>query len=150
MQPGWIPQIFSTCELGVSSAFEPELIPDNQLAWMKNGVARGGKASTRPFLKQRLILPTGVVQGVSYFSIQSGMLIMQIAGHEYRVRISNKSFSYEEIPLSFLNSAAIPEVWMQETVGSIVIQDGQSYPIIYVGSTARRLSVTGLGACRRR
>jgi len=143
MQPGWIPQIFSTCELGVSSAFEPELIPDNQLAWMKNGVARGGKASTRPFLKQRLILPTGVVQGVSYFSIQSGMLIMQIAGHEYRVRISNKSFSYEEIPLSFLNSAAIPEVWMQETVGSIVIQDGQSYPIIYDGSTARRSNVPG-------
>jgi len=143
MQPGWIPQIFSTCELGVSSAFEPELIPDNQFAWMKNGVARGGKASTRPFIKQRLILPTGKIQGVSFFSIQQGMLIMQIAGQEYRVRISNKTFSYENIPVPFLNSSATPEVWMQETVGSIVIQDGQSYPLIYDGSTARRSDVPG-------
>jgi hypothetical protein len=142
MQPGWIPQIFDTCELGVSTAFEPELIPDNQLVWMKNGVARGGKASTRPFLKQRLILPTGRIQGVSYFSIQKGMLIMQIAGHIYRIRIANKSFSYEEIPLTFLNSSNIPEVWMQETVGSFVIQDGQSYAIIYDGSTARRSDPT--------
>lgn len=142
MQPGWTPLIFETCELGVSTAFEPELIPDNQLVWMKNGVARGGKASNRPFLKQRMILPTGKVQGVSYFSIQKGMLIMQIAGREHRIRIANKSFSSEEIPLSFLNSSALPEVWMQETVGSIVIQDGQSYAIIYDGSTARRSDPT--------
>lgn len=138
MQPGWIPQIFETCELGVSTAFEPELIPDNQLVWMKNGVARGGKASNRPFLKERLVLPTGKIQGVSYFSIQKGMLIMQISGRLYRVRIANKSFSWEEIALPFNNSAAIPEVWMQETVGSLIVQDGQSYAIIYDGSTARR------------
>jgi hypothetical protein len=142
MQPGWIPQIFDTCELGVSTAFEPELIPDNQLVWMKNGVARGGKASSRPFIKQRMLLPTGRIQGVSYFSIQKGMLIMQISGRLYRIRIANKSFSAEEIPLGFINSPALPEVWMQETVGSMVIQDGQSYATIYDGSTARRSDPT--------
>ena len=142
MQDGWIPEIFTTCEAGVSSAFEPELIPQNQLAWMINGRTRGGKAATRPFLVQRLILPEGNIQGVSYFSIQNGMIILQVGGRLYRVRISNRTYSYDEIQLPFVGSAKLPYAWMVETVGSIVVQDGQSYPIIYDGSTARRADPT--------
>lgn len=138
MQPGWIPEVFSTSESGVSSAFDAELIPQNQLAWMKNGRIRGGKAHTRPFLKERMILPTGLIQGASYFSIQDGMLVVQVDGKIYRVRINTHTFSYEPIPLEWDNSGVLPYAWMQETVGNLVIQDGQSYPIIYDGSTARR------------
>lgn len=138
MQSGWIPELFETSELGVSSAYEPELIPANQLPWMKNGRIRGGKPSTRPFLHQRMVLPAGNIQGVSYFSIQQGMIVAQISGKEYRLRINNQSFASELIPLPWDNSAALPEAWMQETVGSLVIQDGQSDAIIYDGSTARR------------
>lgn len=143
MQPGLIPEIFETCEGGVSSAFEPELIPQNQLAWAINGRIRGGKLHTRPKIRQRLVLPSGIVQGVSYFSPQQGMIIMQIAGRVYRIRvgINTASFSYEEIPLDWINSPVLPYAWMQETVGSLVIQDGQSVPIIYDGSTARRSNV---------
>ncbi len=140
MQPGWIVENYSTCEGGASSAFEPELIPQNQLAWLRNGRIRGGKQHTRPFMRERLVLPEGLVQGVGYFSVQGGMLVMQIAGRVYRIRvgINDASFSWEEIPLDWLNSPVLPDAWMQETVGSLVIQDGQSLPIIYDGSTARR------------
>ena len=140
MQPGWNIEVFSTCEAGVSSALDPELIPSNQLAWMRNGRIRGGKQHTRPFLRERLVLPDGLVQGGSYFSVQGGMLVMQIAGRIYRIRIGNRDtdFSSEEIPLDFINSPVLPTAWMVETVGSLVIQDGQSNAIIYDGSTARR------------
>lgn len=144
MQPGWLVEQFSTCEAGISSALDSELIPQNQLAWLRNGRIRGGKQHTRPFLRQRLVLPDGLVQGGSYFSVQNGMIVMQIAGRIYRIRIgtTDAGFSYEEIPLSFLNSPTLPTAWMVETVGSLVIQDGQSNAIIYDGSTARRADVS--------
>ena len=141
MQPGWVPQIFETCEAGISSAWEPELIPDNQLPWMINGRIRGGKPSTRPVLRQRLILPKGLIQGASYFSVQKGMIVIMIDGRPYRIRIQNQTFSSEGIQLDWYNSPVIQVNWMVETVGSLVIQDGQSYPIIYDGSTGRRSDV---------
>lgn len=133
-----------TSEAGVSSAFEPELIPDNQLSWMKNGVIRGGKPHTRTPLRFRLTLPRGKLQGVGFFSIQNGMLIVSIDGEIYRIRVGTKTsgFSYEEIPLEWRNSATQDFAWMQETVGYLVIQDGQSNPIIYDGSVARRSDVS--------
>lgn len=140
MKENWLPQIFQTAEAGVSSAFEPELIPDNQLSWMKNGVIRGGKPHTRPGLKFRLVLPPGKLQGVGFFSVQNGMLIASISGRIYRIRVGAKTsgFSYEEITLPWRNSSKQDYAWMQETVGYFVIQDGQSSPIIYDGSQARR------------
>lgn len=136
----WVSQVFQTSEAGVSSAFEPELIPDNQLAWMKNGVIRGGKPHTRTPLRFRLTLPRGKLQGVGFFSIQNGMLVVSIGGNIYRIRVGTKTsgFSYEEIPLEWRNSATQDFAWMQETVGYLVIQDGQSDAIIYDGSVARR------------
>jgi hypothetical protein len=138
MQPGWIPQVFTTTEMGVSTAYSPELIPDNQLVWLKNGVIRGGKPHPRPGFIERLILPSGPIQGAQFFSVQNGMIVAQIYGHLYRIRINNTSFAWEEVTLDWANSSALPYAWMQETVGFMVIQDGQSDPIIYNGSTARR------------
>jgi hypothetical protein len=91
-------------------------------------------------MRERLILPEGLVQGGSYFSIQNGMLVVQIGGRIYRIRVGvrDSDFSYEEIPLTFINSPVLTTAWMVETDGSLVIQDGQSNAIIYDGSTARR------------
>lgn len=138
MQKGWIPELFETAEIGVSSAYEPELLPTNQLAWMKNGRIRGGKPSTRPNLRERLILPQGNLQGIGYFSGYGGMLIASIGGRIYKIRISNRTFSYEEISLAWVNSPVLHNAWMQETSGSFIIQDGQSDAIIYDGASARR------------
>lgn len=134
----WKSLLFETCERGISSAVAPELLPDNQLAWALNADIRGGKPSTRPNLRNRLTLPPGLIQGCEYFSIQGGMLVCSIGGRLYRITVSNSVFGVEEIILDFVNSSKIKQVWMTQTVGTLVIQDGQSNPILYNGSTAPR------------
>lgn len=133
-----VPLLFETCERGVSSAVAPELLPDNQNAWGMNIDIRGGKPATRPNLRNRVTLPPGLIQGAEYFGAQGGMVVVSIAGRLYRVRINGSSFTVEEITLDFVNSALIKQVWMTQTVETLVIQDGQSNAILYNGSTAPR------------
>ncbi len=138
MASKWIQQSFETCPKGVSSAVAPELLMPGQFAWGANIAIRGGKPHTRPPMIERLVLPSGLHQSSSYFGVQGGMIVTNIQGRIYRLRIGNNAYSYEEIPLGFVNSGAIKQTWMQQTIESLVIQDGQSTPIIYNGSTARR------------
>lgn len=135
----WESLLFETTEAGVSSAVAPELLPANQIAWALNTAGRGGKMASRPNLQQRLNLPAGLIQGGGYFSVQNGMIVASIAGKMYRLRIgTNTDFSYEEIDLPADNSPVINQVWMQQTIETLVIQDGQSDAILYNGSTAVR------------
>jgi len=134
----WEQVSFETCPGGVSSAVAPELLPPGQFAWGANIAIRGGKPHTRPPILERMQLPSGLHQGSCYFGVQGGMIITSIEGRIYRLRIGSSTFSYEEIPLSFVNSSLIKQVWMQQTIETLVIQDGQSNAILYNGSTARR------------
>jgi len=140
MDQTWQPYNMETYSGGVSSAVSPDLLPANQTAWGLNVSFRGTKVHTRPNIHQRMYLPSGLVQGVGYFNLQGGMLIAMIAGVPYRLRIGirNTDFSFEPIVLPFYNSPIIKQVWMCQTVESFVIQDGQSEPIIFDGSSARR------------
>lgn len=138
MADTWRSLLFSTSERGVSSAITPELLPDNQNAWMFNGQNRGGKPATRPPIAHCLDLPPGLIQGGESFSVQGGMIVVSIGGRMFRIRINANNFSWEEIALDFVNSPVIKQVWMTQTVETLVIQDGQSDPILYDGSTARR------------
>lgn len=119
----------------------PELLRDNQVAWGMNINVRGGKPGTRPNLASRLILPPGLIQGGEFFGVQGGMIVVSIAGRLWRLRINGNSFSYENIPLGFDNSGIIKQVWMTQTVETLVIQDGQSNAILYNGSVANRAVV---------
>lgn len=138
MSSKWLQASFETCIGGVSSAVTPELLPDSQFAWGANIAIRGGKPHTRPPFVERLELPSGLHQGSSYFGIQGGMIVSSINGRMYRLRIGGNNFSFEQIPLGFVNSGTLKQVWMQQTIESLVIQDGQSNAIIYDGSTSRR------------
>lgn len=137
-QPKWVPELFENALEGVSSAVTPELISRQQLAWGKNIVNRGAKPGTRPPFKRLCTLPSGLVQGVSYFGVQGGMGVASINGHIYRLRINANDASFEEILLPWWNSPVVKQVYMQQTVETLVIQDGQSNPILYNGSTAVR------------
>lgn len=134
----WLTEIYENSAEGVSSAVTPELLPPSQLAWGKNIRTRGAKPGTRPSLKYMGTLPSGLVQGVSYFGVQGGMGVISIGGHIYRLRIGLNSATFEEIALPWFNSGIIKQVYMQQTVETLVIQDGQSNPILYDGSTAER------------
>ena len=130
--------MFETCEAGVSSAVAPELLPQNQNAWGVNIDVRGGKPATRPNFRRRLNLPPGLIQGAEFFSVQSGMIICSIAGRIYRLRIGENDFGVEAVTMDFQNSGLIKQVWMTQTVETLVIQDGQSNALMYDGSILRR------------
>lgn len=134
----WLPKVFTTSPGGVSSAVTPDLLPPGQLAWAMNASIRGAKPHTRPPIVERLILPEGLHQSSGYFGVQGGMIVTNIAGRIYRLRIGTNTYSYEEIPLGFVNSGVIKQTWQQQTIETLVIQDGQSNAILYNGSTARR------------
>ena len=134
----WIPEVFEVFTDGISSALEPEIILDSQLAWGTNVKLRGGKPSTRQPLVQRLELPDGQLQGSSCFSIQNGMLIISIAGKIYRIDVNGRTFEQSQIAADLINSSAKKHVWMCETAGSLIIQDDETDAIIYDGSIARR------------
>lgn len=138
MRDTWTTEPFDSALGGVSSAVDPRFLNPSQLAWGKNVVVRGGFPGTRPAFRERLVLPSGIVQGARYFSVQNGMIVTSIAGNLYRLRIGNETFSAESIALDFRNSANLTQCWMCQTVESLIVQDGQSNPIIYNGSSARR------------
>lgn len=146
----WQSLLFETCEGGVSSALAPELLRDNQLAWGFNADLRGGKAATRPGMRLRLVLPPGLIQGAEFFGVQGGMIVASIAGYPYKIRVNGRNFSYEPIPLAFYNSGILKQVWMTQTVETLVIQDGQSDPILYNGSSATRSNPATGGVPRGR
>lgn len=135
----WNSEVFTTFLDGINSSVEPNLIPQTQLAWMLDGTIRGGMPTTRPPIRSLGYLPEGLVQGAGYFSVQDGMIVVSIAGKPYRLRIGpHTEFTAEEIYLPFYNSPRLQEAWFCETVGSLLIQDGQSDCIIYDGNAARR------------
>lgn len=143
MASNWTSWAWQTCPGGVSSAVTPELVPQSQFAWGFNIAVRGGKPHTRPpFVELPCGLPRGLHQCSSYFSVQGGMIVTSIGGRLYRIRIGENIYSWEPIPLDFRNSGILPMAWMQQTVETLVIQDGQSDPILYNGSTARRAGPT--------
>ena len=141
MDANWKSWNFETFPGGASSAVAPDLLPDNQTAWGQNVAFRGAKVQTRPPIACRLVLPPGLIQGASYFGVQGGMIVVMIAGKPYRLRIGGTdpaAYSSEEISLASPNSGVIKQVWMAQTVETLVIQDGQSDAILYNGSVATR------------
>lgn len=126
-----------TFEGGVSSAFDPDLIRANQLAWGKNINLRGGKITTRGGFKERLLLPPGRVQGIDYFTINDGRLIISINGLISSIDFGLDEFIISDIPTPIARSDTIVQTFFEETSGFMVIQDGQSTAMIFNGSDIR-------------
>lgn len=139
MDGNWISVDQVVLNDGINGAFRPDQIGNAQAAWASNLSITDGKPKTRAFsLVQRGILPKGRVQGAGFFSAQEGMFILSIWGQLWRVLVTGNNISVDPIPLDFVNSSIIRQVWMCETVGSFLVQDGQSDCIIYDGSVTRR------------
>lgn len=141
----WTPELFTSAIGGVNSGLSPELVGPTSLSWAFNCSVRGGKPHTRPPYRFVMVLPPGLVQGAGYFGIQQGMIVLSIRGRLWRLRVNSKTPSWTEIGLPWRNSSLIKQVWMCQTVESLVVQDFESDPIIYNGSTARRSDPYGRG-----
>ncbi len=131
---------------GVNTAFRPNKIGPYQLSWASNVSVRDSSAKSRGnALIQRAVLPKGRVQGAGYFSRDGGQFIVSIWGQLHRILLNGPRATVDMIPLPWRNSAILPEVWMCETVGSFLVQDGQSACIVYDGSVANRSTTVPLG-----
>ena len=143
MKNNWIPADQAVMSDGINSAFRPDQIGNNQAAWASNLTIRDGKPQSRDYnLVQRALLPKGLVQAAGFFSADNGQFLISIWGQIWRMLITGNSVTIELIPMDFVNSPDVPVVWMCETQGSFVIQDGQSAALIYDGSSLRRADPT--------
>jgi hypothetical protein len=138
MERDWIAVQQVTLADGVNSSFKPDLIGTNQAAWMVNAGVREGKPHTRPGLTNLGVLPAGKVQGVGHLSNDGGVFVLSIDGQLWKLQPYTSSIEVDPIPLAWPNSNALTEAWFCETAGTLVVQDGQSCPIFYDGSSTRR------------
>ena len=84
--PAWLSEGFTSALTGVNSAVAPDLVGTSALAWGYNVANRGSRPHTRPYFIRRMTLPSGRVQGASYFGVQGGMGVVVIDGRMYRLR----------------------------------------------------------------
>ena len=152
--PGRVTDGFASLERGVDSGRNPSLLPRNQAAWAENSIFRGGYWMPRPGWKRLALLSAsqstdytvafseGKFQGAGFFddaASRKGLMIAQTGGYLYRIEITNAGAVVMDItPAGDPNSSIIQQVWMQQAESYLVVQDGQSRPIIFDGSTTRR------------
>lgn len=152
--PGRVTDGFASLERGVDSGRNPSLLPRNQAAWAENSAFRGGFWTPRPGWRRLALISAsnstdytvafseGKFQGAGFFddtASRKGLLIAQTGGNLYRIEITNAGAVVMDITTSSgANSSIIPQVWMQQAENYLVVQDGQSRPIIFDGSSTRR------------
>ena len=84
--PAWLSEGFTSALTGVNAAVAPDLVGTSAAAWGYNIANRGSRPHTRPYFIRRMTLPSGRVQGASYFGVQGGMGVAVIDGRMYRLR----------------------------------------------------------------
>jgi len=131
-----IRESFVTHRGGVSTAFDNDLIGEAHVAWAKNMDFRGGKPRTRGGFTERLKLPRGTVQGVDFFT-KSEDLIFSISGYIHQCSFGRDGFELNQLTLPQARSSIVKQVFMEETSGFLVIQDGLSSALIYDGVALR-------------
>jgi hypothetical protein len=132
---GWLADTQATVLDGMNRGREPELLSEQQAHLLRNVSIRGGRVRSRPRVVKRMSLPAGLMQGAAVFNASS-QIVASLGGKFYV--IDPKTWAVEQKNASDLNSPKQPRVWFAETVGSIVMQDGQSKPYIYDGADFRR------------
>ena len=127
---------------GANSSLDPALVQPDQFSWGTNIRIRGGYPKTRPGFKFIGSLPGGKIQGAMYFPATTGDVIaFSVSGRIYTVDPTAPSIVSSDVtPVSGGNNPDRPFSYMTNAGGYLVIQDGQSSPIIYTGTNSYRSS----------
>ena len=140
-------------EGGMDSGRVPNLIGDNQVAFAVNCTFRGGYASQRPGWEKQAFTDedgsplTGIWQCARDYIDDDGnvFLIALIAGRVYRW--NPETDETDELTSECLyNPSNLLDGWMEQAENFLVIQDGQSGPLIFDGATLRRALPTEIKA----
>src|ERR1700744_2026153 len=143
---------------GMDASRSPELIAQNQIALGQNVTCRNNYVQTRPQIN-RLILnfngdttaesigDSGYFQGASYYNINGNYpsIIASVGGHIFNLAQQGQNFEVTDItPFKAdgvtldVNSPILTKAYFCQADVYMVIQDGQSLPFIFDGSTIRR------------
>lgn len=153
---------------GMDSGIEPVELKKNQFAYGKNTTCRGLFLTHRPaYRKIKLNLDTGVslgtsrFQGATYYQpdIGSESIISQIGGRLYQFLpdSSGNAGVYDRTVKNFFsgsstqfnydpNPANVSTAWLWQAENYVIVEDGQSRPVIFNGvSSVRSLTPSFVG-----
>jgi hypothetical protein len=139
----------------MQSAGDPELLPEGAVSRAMNMVRRGGIYQCRPGYRERMVLPTGKLQGFTWFRPTGGaaQLVFVVGGNVY---VSEYPFETYHQLTALTFSAEAEQAYFARCVQSVVrnednsltvinpisvliIQDGKSPPAGWNGSTATHI-----------
>lgn len=159
---------FLSCEGGVDAGRIANKIALNQAVEAENVTFRGGEPTTRPgwrkltgtltnpnlgyddngvltgaptdAQKGSARYPAGVFQGATFYAARGGdaCIIAMIDGRMFKLVPGDYTVSISEIALLRQNRASLTKAYLNQADKWLIIQDGESLPIIYNGATARR------------
>lgn len=144
---------FTTLESGVDSGNNPSILPPNKCAYAVNVTFRNGFANTRPKFMQTILrfesqdamdwFENHHVQGGYFYQASDGdsFLILSIGGRIFKVDPDEPTSQRNCLELTIsgdANASNRPHVWMEQAEEYLIIQDGQSIPLIFDGTSLRR------------
>lgn len=137
---------------GIDSGRSPSMLPANTAAFAVNCSFEGGYISPRPgFQYQQYTwgnstdifdgpLPAGNFQCAHSYISDDGRLfiVLLISGNTWLYDIQQKSMKLMSEDASLQNAFNLTRGWMVQAENFLVIQDNQSLPLIFNGSSLRR------------
>lgn len=132
-------------EGGVDSGVLPYLVEQNQVAFAVNCTFRGGQISPRPGWSKKTFVTSGgsnitsVFQCAHEYITDDGdyHIIVMAGGRVYRWNPDTEQ-TLELTSNTLCNASNLLNGWMVQAENFLVIQDGQSTPLIYNGASLRR------------
>lgn len=149
-----ITQELLTVNKGMDSGRSPSIIGQDQVSFAVNTTFRNGYPTSRPGWKKLPIsfstqeqqdwFRSHPSQGADIYNAVNGqsLVVCSVGGRAYTLNVSN--YEIQSItPPTGGNAPNLPTAWFCQAQKFLIIQDGQSLPIIWDGgSNARRSNLT--------
>lgn len=143
----WAGGVDSSRPSTIASEQNPNGLPINMVAWANNANMRGGGISPRGGWQPR-------VQGQSWSGLYQGgfmyepvnefpYLVLDIGGRSYAVRVGTDNSVTDITAAGSPNPANFTKHWLCQGDRFLVIQDGSSTPLVWDGTTMRRINAMG-------
>lgn len=136
--------------LGMNAGIDPALLPQSQLAFLRNGTVRGSFVTHRPAYFDRTLsystpsiqtpFETGFFQGAGYYKPDFGAesIIVASSGRLFQIAIAGDTGTVSEISISGDLNLTTQQSWMEQAEKWMIVNDGQHLPIFFDGNTSRR------------